>query len=733
MIYCKLPDRPQNKLAHYTTIAVIAISTAVVILMTLFVFFNGARVVEKIAKIEKYERVQRLLNDTLINLLNAETGQRGFLLTGNSMYLAPYLTGKANVKNDLKQLKILLSKKYKKDYKKIKLLTAKKFNELKTTIALRKLNKFNSALAIVKTNNGIKDMNQLRLYISVLKSSYKKRTHKAHIWVIKKSDYIKIAMPSVIFGYLLILLFVYVLLYRNSKKITKYEENLKQSAVDLELSYENEKTAKLFYLAISQINNLIPKSLNYSEFFTDVAGLFSKDIGIDGICVFKDEKPYAQLIASAGLKNIKEFTEGLKVSSNENIPEGRGIYGKALRSDEVIYSNDFTADETSAPWRQKLKQFNFLSLAVMPIKTNDKPFGALVICISRKDYFDVEKVKFLKEISSILSYAVEYLENRNNLIQERDLLNTLIENINSGIAIYDENKFLYVNQALLDLFHYTKEKFLNLNVINFFNINEDQLYYKNSSIFKMHHNSEMSSRFIYKYYDDYSSIDDEGSRNGNGKNYNDKDIDNVNKIRYIDLFRTAITYNGKQTGLAIFSDVTDQILREQNILVERETYKELSEIDALTGAGNRRAFDSKLTEMLNAANRYNRPLALIMFDIDKFKNINDTYCHEIGDSILKELSHLIKQNLRTTDFFARYGGEEFMIIAAETSLATAKELAERLRAKVAEYDFNIGQNVTCSFGIAEIIKGDTNQGIVFRVDNALYDAKRSGRNKVCFG
>jgi diguanylate cyclase (GGDEF)-like protein len=720
MIYCKLPDRPQNKLAHYTTIAVIAISTAIVILMTSFVFFNGARVAEKIANIEKYERVQRLLNDTLINLLNAETGQRGFLLTGKSMYLAPYLTGKADVKNDLKHLKILLSKKYAKDYRTIKLLSAKKFDELKTTISLRKQNKFNSALALVKTNKGIKDMNKLRSYISVLKSSYKKRAETAHSWVLKKSDYIKIALPGVILGYLLILLFVYVLLYLNSKKITKYEENLRHAAVDLESSYENEKTAKLFYLAISQINNLIPKSLNYAEFFTDVAGLFSNDIGIDGICVFKDDKPYAKLIASAGVKNINEFTEGLKVSADENIPEGRGIYGKALRGAEVIYSNDFITDNASAPWQQKLKKLNFLSLAAMPIKTNDEPFGALVICSSQKDYFDREKVKFLKEISSILSYAVDYLENRNNLIQERDLSNILIENIHSGIAIYDENKFLYVNSTLLHLFHYTKEKFLNLNVTDFFSINEDQLYYKNSSIFKMYHNSEISSRFIYKY--DYISSD-----NGN----NEKDNSN-NKVRYIDLFRTAITYNGKQTGLAIFSDVTDQILREQNILVERETYKELAEIDALTGVGNRRSFDSKLTEMLNTANRYNRPLSLIMFDIDKFKDINDTYGHEIGDFILKELSHLIKQNLRTTDFFARYGGEEFMIIAAETSLPTAKELAERLRIKAAEYDFNIGQYVTCSFGITEIIKGDTNQSIVFRVDNALYDAKRSGRNKVCF-
>ncbi len=722
MIYCKLPDRPQNKLAHYTTIAVIAISTTIVILMTSFVFFKGALVAKKIIKIEKYERVQRILNDTLINLLNAETGQRGFLLTGKSMYLAPYLTGKTAVKNDLKQLKILLSKKYAKDYKAIKLLTAKKLNELKTTIALKKQNKFNSALIIVKTNKGIKDMNMLRSYISFLKLSYKKRSEKAHVWVLKKSDYIKIALPSVIFGYLLILLFVYILLYRNSKKIIKYEDNLRQAAVDLESSYENEKTAKLFYLAISQINNIIPKSLNYVEFFTDVANLFSKDIGIDGICVFKDDKPYAKLIAGAGVKNIKEFTEGLRVSSDENIPEGKGIYGKAIRSADIVYSNNFIADNTSAPWQEKLKKYNFLSLAAIPIKAKDEPFGALVICSIQKDYFNEEKIKFLKEISAILSYAVDYLENRNNLIQEKDLLNILIENIHSGVAIYDENKFLYVNSYLLYLFNYSKKEFLNLNVKDFFNISEDQLYYGSSPIFETNHNSgEMSSRFIYKYT---SHI---GSDNGN----NGKD-DN-NKVLYIDLFRTAITYNGRQTGLAVFTDVTDQILREQNILVERETYKELAEIDALTGAGNRRFFDSKLAETLNEANRYKRPLALIMFDIDKFKNINDTYGHETGDFILKELSRLIKQNLRTTDFFTRYGGEEFIIIAPETSLATAKELAERLRIKIAEYNFNIGQNVTCSFGVTEIVKDDTIQGIVFRVDNALYDAKISGRNKVCLG
>jgi diguanylate cyclase (GGDEF)-like protein/PAS domain S-box-containing protein len=293
------------------------------------------------------------------------------------------------------------------------------------------------------------------------------------------------------------------------------------------------------------------------------------------------------------------------------------------------------------------------------------------------------------------------------LKQERDLFEILIENINSGIALYDKDKFLYINQVMLDLFHYTNEEFLNLKAADFFNIETGKIYNSNSSLFKIHSNNEPSSRIIYKYIKD-------------------------GKIYYIDLFRTAVTYIGKQTGLAMFTDVTDQILKEQNILVEKDAFKELSEHDALTGINNRRSFGGKLDELLNISLRYGRPLSLIMFDIDRFKNINDTYGHEIGDFILKEICAVIKEDLRNTDFFARYGGEEFVVIAPETSLSTAVELAERLRLKSEKHDFNIGQYVTCSFGVTEAKGNDTPQSIIYRADAALYEAKETGRNKVCY-
>ena len=392
-------------------------------------------------------------------------------------------------------------------------------------------------------------------------------------------------------------------------------------------------------------------------------------------------------------------------------------------------------------------------------------------------------VKYKNKFTALASFidVSEMVSLRNTLEQERDLFKVLIENIHSGITLYNKDRFIYVNSALLDLFHYTKEEFLNLNVNDFFSIKEDRLLHQNTSVFKTYFNNELSSRFVYIYTDSNSnrintnttrsnnnisangstsgadtgqsgssSNNNAGSNNtGSGNNSLIINIDdntaklpktdmhkNINitddKIRYIDLFRTVVTYKGEQTGLAIFSDVTDQILREQNILVEREAYKELSEIDGLTGIYNRRSFDGKLIELINTALRYSRPLSLMMFDIDYFKSINDTYGHETGDFILKELSFIVKENLRAADFFARYGGEEFMVITPETNIFTAKELAERLRIKIEEHNFSIGQSITCSFGITEIKEGDTSKSIVYRADSALYEAKKAGRNKVYY-
>ena len=435
-------------------------------------------------------------------------------------------------------------------------------------------------------------------------------------------------------------------------------------------------------------------------------------------------KTYIQVVIS-DITEKKALEERIKESEElfrtlaDNIPVGLDMHREKFIYVNPAFQNmlGYTSDELKNMFFWELLAEEYQDEAKRAIKEGIADIGykhyVTFKAIKKSGeelwtYIYAGSVRYKGEVVRIASFIdiTEMVNLRNSIEQERNLFKILIENINSGIALYGKDKFLYLNSALLNLSGLTKEEFLNKSVADFFDIDENQLYSSNVSLFKVRHNSEFSSRFIYKYTDK-------------------KDI-----VRYIDLFRTTVVYNGEETGLAIFTDVTDQIFREQNILVEKDIYKELSEIDALTQIYNRRAMDAKLTEFLNLAKRYNRPLSIIMFDIDRFKNINDTFGHPTGDSILKELAGAAKEELRNTDFFARYGGEEFMVIAPETPLKTAKELAERLRLKVGEHDFKIGRGVTISLGVASLTDNDDERGIVNRVDSALYKAKELGRNLV---
>lgn len=151
--------------------------------------------------------------------------------------------------------------------------------------------------------------------------------------------------------------------------------------------------------------------------------------------------------------------------------------------------------------------------------------------------------------------------------------------------------------------------------------------------------------------------------------------------------------------------------------------------DGLTKIYNRRYFNEYLSGELKKAERYQRCFSLIMFDIDHFKRVNDTYGHDAGDSVLKELSWLIQTNIRKSDVLSRLGGEEFGILAPETGIEDAFRLSEKLRGIVEENTFKYAGKITISLGVAQFNQGDSIDSIYKRADNALYCAKNNGRNR----
>jgi diguanylate cyclase (GGDEF)-like protein len=162
--------------------------------------------------------------------------------------------------------------------------------------------------------------------------------------------------------------------------------------------------------------------------------------------------------------------------------------------------------------------------------------------------------------------------------------------------------------------------------------------------------------------------------------------------------------------------------------IEAALSERLALTDALTGLMNRRALEGILELEMAKASRYQRPLTFMLFDLDHFKKINDTYGHAKGDEVLKTVAKLIASHSRLEDNLGRWGGEEFALVSSETSLNSALELAERLRNVLARHDWNM--SVTASFGVAQWQPGESSKQFFERVDSALYAAKQAGRNCV---
>ncbi len=174
-----------------------------------------------------------------------------------------------------------------------------------------------------------------------------------------------------------------------------------------------------------------------------------------------------------------------------------------------------------------------------------------------------------------------------------------------------------------------------------------------------------------------------------------------------------------------------QLRREYLRGREREDLlRQVAHTDPLTGVANRRALNERLVAQVGLLARGHQRLSLLMVDVDDFKPVNDRFGHAAGDAVLVELAALMSEELRSSDQLGRWGGEEFLVLVPATPQEAAQELAERIRAAVAEHPFRHGERVTVSVGVAEGLPGETPEQLVARADQALYAAKREGRNRV---
>ena len=298
-----------------------------------------------------------------------------------------------------------------------------------------------------------------------------------------------------------------------------------------------------------------------------------------------------------------------------------------------------------------------------------------------------------------------------------------------------------------------------IGAVSLFYINrKEKQYYKNiidSStnmvVINDKHSTVTVNRIFFKYFDRYSSMDEFKKKHKcmceffhKEDGYLQKVMDGVNWVDYLLANRdkenkVKIKYYEKEyyfsVNASLVSEEKDHYSLVFSDITKQENYKNelehLTVTDSLTGIKNRRYFTQRLDEEISKAKRYRHGLSLVMFDIDYFKKVNDVHGHAVGDNVLVEYSKFISSLIRDVDVLCRIGGEEFMIILPHSNKKNAAHIAEKLRIKIQEYKKILP--ITMSFGVTQYVDGEDVEFIYKRVDDALYKAKETGRNRVVVG
>ena len=285
------------------------------------------------------------------------------------------------------------------------------------------------------------------------------------------------------------------------------------------------------------------------------------------------------------------------------------------------------------------------------------------------------------------------------------------------------------NEVLTTITKYAHDTIIMINdegKVTFWNPAAEKLlgYSEKEVIGKELHRLVISDESLYKLYNkSFEKFQSTGKGSVVGKTMELKAKHKDGHEIYVELSLSAVRVNGTWHAIGILRDITERKKFEE--LIYRQSIT-----DPLTNIYNRRFFMQMLEREIERTRRNGKPFSLIMFDLDHFKKINDSFGHATGDMVLKKVTETVKKRIRKTDCFARWGGEEFIILLPETSLKDATRLAEELRVQVSSMVLPGVGHVTASFGVAGFRTTDTIDSILMRVDDMLYEAKAAGRNCV---
>lgn len=478
--------------------------------------------------------------------------------------------------------------------------------------------------------------------------------------------------------------------------------------------------------ALLEIARIVSSSLDPVEILYMSAKKIADNIDVSRCSIISVDlsKNKAYVMASHDNPDIR----GLEISIDK-YPEIK----KALITGEVVIIENVSRDPLLEKVRKQLLMLKIKSILVVPIIFGMEVIGTLILkAYKKKRKFIEREVRFCQAVASIcagaLKKAVEHQilkdaflkESREKKYLEKRLLMSkesrfLFENASDPLITVNENgSIVHINKKFRNFVGYNIKELRGVSFLEF--ISEDSRERINDlmELFSLEKGTRSTEAIIQTKKKELKWVYINASL-----------IPGKKKLAMLS-FRDI----SKEKSLAEGLKRTTELLRKAN-----ERLRELTIIDSLTGLYNHRYFYERLNDEFKRAMRYKHSLSCIMVDLDDFKKVNDIFGHQAGDAVLKEISMIIKNQLREVDILARYGGDEFIILLPHTELKEAEIVAERIKSRLQNDTFLIGRkgvSITSSIGISvyphENVQSSAD--LVREADHALYIAKSRGGNTV---
>jgi diguanylate cyclase (GGDEF)-like protein/PAS domain S-box-containing protein len=430
-----------------------------------------------------------------------------------------------------------------------------------------------------------------------------------------------------------------------------------------------------------------------------------------------DDNEWINFVASSDWQS--PYIVGRKISVNPHRPEGLGATGRAIREQRVQIFNDFLSNTNTTPWQETARAESIRSVAAFPLTRAGKVIGAISVYSQEIDYFNTDIITLLNGLAADISFALDNFDHEHQRRQaeiELTLAASVFENSQEGIVITNADKIIVrINRSFSVLTGYSPEEVIG-TIPSQMLVSEQQ----DDSFCQM-----MWERINTQGYWQGEII----NHRKDGSSYPEW----LTITRVIDKKGDITHYVG------IFVDITDRKFNEERI-------HKLAFYDALTQLPNRRLLIERLRLALVASQRSQYYGALMFMDIDRFKTLNDTQGHDIGDQLLIEVAQRISACVREQDTVARLGGDEFVImleeLAEDATMATL--FAQRVGSKVLHalsqpyllthfdtqgHSLSIEHHSSASIGM-KLFQGTQLNGeeVLKQADMAMYQAKQAGRN-----